>query len=107
MEGEHEPYRLYNLDVFEYLAESSFGLYGAVPVMQAHKAGVSVGAFWRAAQPRPAALRSEHLPRVACHGAGPLAASALHSVRQSASRSPALNVPQVESKYRSPQTYSL
>eukprot|EP00208_Stichococcus_sp_RCC1054_P007303 CAMPEP_0206145352 /NCGR_PEP_ID=MMETSP1473-20131121/27104_1 /ASSEMBLY_ACC=CAM_ASM_001109 /TAXON_ID=1461547 /ORGANISM="Stichococcus sp, Strain RCC1054" /LENGTH=887 /DNA_ID=CAMNT_0053541521 /DNA_START=68 /DNA_END=2731 /DNA_ORIENTATION=- len=47
VEGEqHEPYRLYNLDVFEYLAESNFGLYGAVPVMQAHRAGLSVGAFW-------------------------------------------------------------
>ena len=31
-----EPYRMYNLDVFEYLAESPFGLYGSIPVMLAH-----------------------------------------------------------------------
>lgn len=46
VEDEREPYRLYNLDVFEYLAESNFGLYGAVPVMLSHKAGLTVGAFW-------------------------------------------------------------
>lgn len=31
-----EPYRLYNLDVFEYQLDSPFGLYGAVPLMMAH-----------------------------------------------------------------------
>jgi len=31
-----EPYRLYNLDVFEYLASSAFGIYGAIPVLHAH-----------------------------------------------------------------------
>ena len=36
-----EPYRLYNLDVFEYLDESPFGLYGSIPIMTAH--GVSNG----------------------------------------------------------------
>ncbi len=41
-----EPYRLYNLDVFEYLPESPFGLYGAIPLMLAHKKGLTVGAFW-------------------------------------------------------------
>lgn len=41
-----EPYRLYNLDVFEYEHYSPFGLYGAIPVMLAHKAGFTVGAFW-------------------------------------------------------------
>ena len=34
-----EPYRLYNLDVFEYLEESAFGLYGSIPMITAH--GVS------------------------------------------------------------------
>lgn len=34
-----EPYRLYNLDVFEYLDESPFGLYGSIPMLTAH--GVS------------------------------------------------------------------
>jgi alpha 1,3-glucosidase len=34
-----EPYRLYNLDVFEYEAESPFGLYGSIPMVMAHGAG--------------------------------------------------------------------
>ncbi len=43
---EGEPYRMYNLDVFEYLPESNFGLYGSIPVVLAHKPGLTVGAFW-------------------------------------------------------------
>ena len=34
-----EPYRLYNLDVYEYLPDSPFGLYGSIPVLLAHSAG--------------------------------------------------------------------
>ena len=41
-----EPYRLYNLDVFEYLHESPFGLYGSIPFMMAHNARRSAGVFW-------------------------------------------------------------
>jgi alpha-glucosidase (family GH31 glycosyl hydrolase) len=41
-----EPYRLYSLDVFEYLDDSPFGLYGAIPLMLAHRAGLTAGAFW-------------------------------------------------------------
>ena len=41
-----EPYRLYNLDVFEYTADSPFGLYGSIPIMWAHRLGATVGAFW-------------------------------------------------------------
>ena len=41
-----EPYRLYNLDVFEYTADSPFGLYGSIPFMWAHRLGATVGAFW-------------------------------------------------------------
>jgi len=41
-----EPYRLYNLDVFEYLAESNFGLYGSIPFMYAHNFGHTMGVFW-------------------------------------------------------------
>lgn len=41
-----EPYRLYNLDVFEYLANSPFGLYGSIPYMVAVGQGRAVGAFW-------------------------------------------------------------
>lgn len=38
--------RLYNLDVFEYLDHSPFGLYGSIPFMLAHQKGLTVGAFW-------------------------------------------------------------
>jgi alpha 1,3-glucosidase len=41
-----EPYRLYNLDVFEYLHDHPFGLYGSIPYLTAHKAGATSGAFW-------------------------------------------------------------
>jgi Galactose mutarotase-like/Glycosyl hydrolases family 31 len=41
-----EPYRLYNLDVFEYLPDSPFGLYGSIPFLAAHRARRTVGAFW-------------------------------------------------------------
>ncbi|KAI4310832.1 hypothetical protein MLD38_035784 [Melastoma candidum] len=42
-----EPYRLFNLDVFEYLHESPFGLYGSIPFMLSHGKGRgSVGFFW-------------------------------------------------------------
>ncbi|GAX83418.1 hypothetical protein CEUSTIGMA_g10843.t1 [Chlamydomonas eustigma] len=41
-----EPYRLYNLDVFEYLDSSPFGLYGSIPMMVAHKVGLTIGVFW-------------------------------------------------------------
>ncbi|KAK9857969.1 hypothetical protein WJX84_003134 [Apatococcus fuscideae] len=43
---ESEPYRLYNLDVFEYNLDSTFGLYGSIPLMLAHKAGLTTAAFW-------------------------------------------------------------
>ena len=44
--GTSEPYRLYNLDVFEYLDSSPFGLYGAIPMMVAHKVGLTTGVLW-------------------------------------------------------------
>ena len=37
---------MYNLDVFEYLDSSPFGLYGAIPMMMAHKSGLTSGVFW-------------------------------------------------------------
>ncbi|KAI0644926.1 alpha-glucosidase [Trametes meyenii] len=40
-----EPYRLYNADVFEYLADSTMSLYGSIPFMQAHSAESTVGVF--------------------------------------------------------------
>ncbi len=50
-----EPYRLYNLDVFEYLDDHPFGLYGSIPVMLAHKKGLTVGVFWYGTGPGTAA----------------------------------------------------
>ncbi|XP_011099673.1 probable glucan 1,3-alpha-glucosidase [Sesamum indicum] len=42
-----EPYRLFNLDVFEYIHDSPFGLYGTVPFMISHgKSRGSSGFFW-------------------------------------------------------------
>lgn len=43
---ESEPYRLFNLDVFEYLHDSPFGLYGSIPFMIGHGARGTSGFFW-------------------------------------------------------------
>ncbi|KAJ7647840.1 glycoside hydrolase family 31 protein [Roridomyces roridus] len=40
-----DPYRLYNSDVFEYLASSPMSLYGSIPVLHAHSADSTVGIF--------------------------------------------------------------
>ncbi|XP_042493218.1 probable glucan 1,3-alpha-glucosidase [Macadamia integrifolia] len=42
-----EPYRLFNLDVFEYLHDSPFGIYGSIPYMLSHgKSHGTSGFFW-------------------------------------------------------------
>lgn len=43
-----DPYRLYNVDVFEYETNSPVALYGSVPLLYAHdvKTGRTVGVFW-------------------------------------------------------------
>ncbi|KAF7271187.1 hypothetical protein GWI33_015912 [Rhynchophorus ferrugineus] len=41
-----DPYRLYNLDVFEYELDSTMAIYGAVPVVYAVSPQHSVGVFW-------------------------------------------------------------
>ncbi|XP_070181942.1 neutral alpha-glucosidase AB-like isoform X2 [Littorina saxatilis] len=41
-----DPYRLYNLDVFEYDLYNPMALYGAVPLMLAHNEKRTVGVFW-------------------------------------------------------------
>ncbi|WWD16176.1 hypothetical protein CI109_100601 [Kwoniella shandongensis] len=38
-----EPYRLFNVDIFEYLADSPMSLYGAIPLLHAHSKSHSVG----------------------------------------------------------------
>lgn len=44
--GSGEPYRLYNLDVFEYELDNQMALYGAVPVMISHTSKITTGIFW-------------------------------------------------------------
>lgn len=48
--GYDEPYRLYNLDVFEYEIDSPIALYGAVPLLYSHKktarGSSTAGFFW-------------------------------------------------------------
>jgi len=40
-----DPYRLYNLDVFEHLDSSPLGLYGSIPLMHAHSEDSTVAVF--------------------------------------------------------------
>ncbi|XP_056632881.1 neutral alpha-glucosidase AB [Diorhabda sublineata] len=44
--GGTDPYRLYNLDVFEYELDSTMALYGAIPVVYAHSTKRTLGIFW-------------------------------------------------------------
>uniref|UniRef100_A0A7N8XHP6 Glucosidase II alpha subunit b n=1 Tax=Mastacembelus armatus TaxID=205130 RepID=A0A7N8XHP6_9TELE len=41
-----DPYRLYNLDVFQYELYNPMALYGAIPVMLAHNSQRTTGIFW-------------------------------------------------------------
>nr|XP_020652990.1 neutral alpha-glucosidase AB [Pogona vitticeps] len=41
-----DPYRLYNLDVFQYELYNPMALYGSVPVLLAHNAHRTLGIFW-------------------------------------------------------------
>ncbi|KAF7290112.1 Glycoside hydrolase family 31 protein [Mycena chlorophos] len=40
-----EPFRLWNSDVFEYIASSPMSLYGSIPILHAHSADSTVGIF--------------------------------------------------------------
>lgn len=40
-----DPYRLFNLDVFEYELNNPMALYGSIPLMWAHRANSTVGLF--------------------------------------------------------------
>jgi alpha 1,3-glucosidase len=42
---ESEPYRLFNLDIFEYELNNPIGLYGAIPLLLSLKKGLSAGVF--------------------------------------------------------------
>ncbi|CAF3417293.1 unnamed protein product [Rotaria socialis] len=41
-----DPYRLYNVDIFEYDLQNPMALYGSVPYMLAHNEHATVGFFW-------------------------------------------------------------
>lgn len=41
-----EPYRLYNVDIFEYEIDSRLPMYGSIPLLIAHKSELSIGFFW-------------------------------------------------------------
>jgi alpha 1,3-glucosidase len=41
-----EPYRLYNLDVFEYELDEPMALYGSIPFVASHTVQGSAGAFY-------------------------------------------------------------
>uniref|UniRef100_A0A8C4WV05 Neutral alpha-glucosidase AB n=1 Tax=Eptatretus burgeri TaxID=7764 RepID=A0A8C4WV05_EPTBU len=41
-----DPYRLYNLDVFQYELENPMALYGSVPYLVAHSPERTLGLFW-------------------------------------------------------------
>jgi alpha 1,3-glucosidase len=40
--GYSEPYRLYNLDVFEYILDSPMALYGSIPFLLSHSLDATV-----------------------------------------------------------------
>nr|XP_029729830.1 neutral alpha-glucosidase AB-like [Aedes albopictus] len=44
---ESDPYRLYNLDVFEYEVDSKMALYGAIPVVYGHGSAGTSGVYWQ------------------------------------------------------------
>jgi len=46
VEHARDPYRLFNLDVFEYELNSEMSLYGAVPILYAHDAEKTSAVFW-------------------------------------------------------------
>jgi len=41
-----EPYRLYNLDVFEYEIDTPMSLYGAIPWIIGHQSNLTTGVLW-------------------------------------------------------------
>ncbi|CAK9435287.1 uncharacterized protein LODBEIA_P57480 [Lodderomyces beijingensis] len=42
----HEPYRLYNVDIFEYEVDSRLPMYGSIPLVMAVNGNVAAGIFW-------------------------------------------------------------
>ncbi|XP_016094469.1 neutral alpha-glucosidase AB-like [Sinocyclocheilus grahami] len=46
LQHKSNPYRLYNLDVFQYELHNPMALYGAVPVLISHSTDRTMGIFW-------------------------------------------------------------
>ncbi|KAJ2564398.1 glucosidase II [Coemansia sp. RSA 1813] len=46
VDGYNEPYRLWNVGVFEHELDDPIPLYGSVPFMTAHSSKATVGVFW-------------------------------------------------------------
>ncbi|PRT55651.1 Glucosidase 2 subunit alpha [Wickerhamiella sorbophila] len=44
--GHSEPYRLFNVDIFEYETQSPMPMYGSIPFMMASKTDSATGVFW-------------------------------------------------------------
>lgn len=42
----HEPYRLFNVDIFQYDTNSVMPMYGSIPFMLAQRPGAAAGVFW-------------------------------------------------------------
>lgn len=45
-DGHSEPYRLFNVDIFEYETQSPMPMYGSIPFMLASKTDGAAGVFW-------------------------------------------------------------
>lgn len=45
--GKSDPYRLYNLDVFEYELDNGMALYGAIPVIYGTGPSTTAGVYWQ------------------------------------------------------------
>lgn len=67
-----EPYRLYNLDVFQYEIDNTMALYGSVPFMTGHSREATVGVFWLNAAEMFIDVEPEEVPPVSLSALGVL-----------------------------------
>jgi len=44
--GYDEPFRMFNLDVFEYILDVPMALYGSIPFLVSHSSEITTGVFW-------------------------------------------------------------
>lgn len=62
-----EPYRMYNLDVFEFELDKPFGLYGAVPLIMGRKKEKSAAVMWLNAAETYVDVTARHLGGLSSH----------------------------------------